>query len=135
VSTKPGQLQTRRTNLSRPLLLVVLNRIYFADGRGVRIEPRPSLRAALAKHVPALVQTFFDLAPSLSLGFAGALCSSCLKSSCSPAPQVTTIEAVRELALTLPRSYEALVRDRMKSMIRKRNIGYLATLKNLIESA
>jgi hypothetical protein len=27
---------------------------------------------------------------------------------------VTTIEAVRELALTLPRSYEVLVRDRVK---------------------
>ena len=27
---------------------------------------------------------------------------------------MTTIEAVRELALTLPRSYEALVRDRVK---------------------
>jgi len=37
---------------------------------------------------------------------------------------VTTIEAVRELALTLPRSYEALVRDRVKFRVGK--IVYLA---------
>ena len=37
---------------------------------------------------------------------------------------MTTIEAVRELALTLPRSYEALVRDRVKFRVGK--IVYLA---------
>jgi hypothetical protein len=37
---------------------------------------------------------------------------------------VTTIEAVRELASTLPRSYEALVRDRVK--FRVGQIVYLA---------
>jgi hypothetical protein len=37
---------------------------------------------------------------------------------------MTTIEAVRELALTLPRSYEALVRDRVK--FRVGQIVYLA---------
>jgi hypothetical protein len=37
---------------------------------------------------------------------------------------VTTIEAVRELALTLPRSYEALVRDRVKFRVGR--IVYLA---------
>jgi hypothetical protein len=38
--------------------------------------------------------------------------------------RVTTIESVRELALTLPRSYEALVRDRVKFRVGK--IVYLA---------
>ena len=37
---------------------------------------------------------------------------------------MTTIEAVRELALSLPRSYEALVRDRVK--FRVGSIVYLA---------
>ena len=37
---------------------------------------------------------------------------------------MTTIEAVRELALTLPRSYEALVRDRVKFRVGR--IVYLA---------
>ena len=37
---------------------------------------------------------------------------------------MTTIEAVRELALSLPRSYEALVRDRVK--FRVGQIVYLA---------
>jgi hypothetical protein len=37
---------------------------------------------------------------------------------------VTTIDAVRELALSLPRSYEALVRDRVK--FRVGSIVYLA---------
>jgi hypothetical protein len=37
---------------------------------------------------------------------------------------MTTIEAVRKLALTLPRSYEALVRDRVK--FRVGQIVYLA---------
>jgi hypothetical protein len=37
---------------------------------------------------------------------------------------VTTIEAVRGLALTLPRSYEALVRDRVKFRVGR--IVYLA---------
>jgi hypothetical protein len=37
---------------------------------------------------------------------------------------VTTIEAVRELALSLPRSYEALVRDRVKFRVGR--IVYLA---------
>ena len=36
----------------------------------------------------------------------------------------TTIESVRELALSLPRSYEALVRDRVK--FRVGQIVYLA---------
>lgn len=42
----------------------------------------------------------------------------------SGAAQMTTIEAVRELALTLPRSYEALVRDRVKFRVGR--IVYLA---------
>jgi hypothetical protein len=37
---------------------------------------------------------------------------------------MTTIEAVRELALSLPRSYEALVRDRVKFRVGR--IVYLA---------
>jgi hypothetical protein len=37
---------------------------------------------------------------------------------------MTTIEAVRELALTLPRSYEAFVRDRVKFRVGR--IVYLA---------
>jgi hypothetical protein len=37
---------------------------------------------------------------------------------------VTTIEAVRELAVSLPRSYEALVRDRVKFRVGR--IVYLA---------
>lgn len=37
---------------------------------------------------------------------------------------MTTIDAVRELALTLPRSYEALVRDRVKFRVGR--IVYLA---------
>src|SRR5680860_1269795 len=58
--------------LEPPLLLVVLNHLYLAHARGFRIEPCPSFRPALAKQVPALVQILFDLAPSRSLGFAGA---------------------------------------------------------------
>jgi hypothetical protein len=58
--------------LEPPLLLVVLNHLYLAHARRFWIEPCPSFRPALAKQVPALVQILFDLAPSRSLGFAGA---------------------------------------------------------------
>jgi hypothetical protein len=57
--------------LEPPLLLVVLNHLYFAHARGFRIEPCLSFRSALAKQVPALIQILFDPAPSRSLGFAG----------------------------------------------------------------
>jgi len=57
--------------LEPPLLLVVLNHLYFAHARGFRIEPCLSFRPALAKQVPALIQILFGPAPSRSLGFAG----------------------------------------------------------------
>jgi hypothetical protein len=60
-------------------LLVVLNHLYFSNARGFRIEPRASFRSALTKQVPALVQILFDLAPALSVGFAGALSRFLLK--------------------------------------------------------
>ena len=41
---------------------------------------------------------------------------------------MTTIETVRELALTLPRSYEVLVRDRVK--FRVGQLVYLAFLRD-----
>lgn len=53
-----------------PLLLVVLNHAYLADGRAFRIEACPSFRSPLTKQVPALIEMLFDLAPSLSVGFA-----------------------------------------------------------------
>jgi len=52
-------------------LFVVFDRLYFAHVRRFWIETRPSFRPALAKQIPALVQIFFDLTPSRSLGFAG----------------------------------------------------------------
>jgi hypothetical protein len=58
--------------LEPPLLLVVFNHLYLAHARRFWIEPCRSFRPALAKQVPTLVQILFDLAPSRSLGFAGA---------------------------------------------------------------